>query len=60
MKNGEIVKQGETRKVFTKENIETTFNYPVQMLEDPTTGQTIVVSIPNHMHLEPQKEIRYA
>lgn len=60
MKNGEIVKQGETREVFTKENIETTFNHPVQMLEDPTTGQTIVVSIPNHMHLEPQKEIRYA
>lgn len=60
MKSGEIVMQGETHKVFTKENIEYTFNHPVQMLEDPNTGQKIVVSIPNHFQLKPQKEIQYA
>ena len=60
MKKGKIVKQGPTKEVFTKENIENTFNQPVHMLENSETGQIVVVPVPNYFQSGPTKEKHYA
>ena len=60
MKHGEIIKQGATEEIFTKENIELTFEHPVQMLKEPENGKMVAVSVPNYLKHQTQKEINYA
>lgn len=45
MKEGEIVVQGKTEDVFTREIIELTFNHPVRTIVDPVSKQRIVYSV---------------
>lgn len=57
MKEGRILEHGPTELVFTKDNIETTFDHPVELIKEPRTGRTVVISIPKHLEHQNQKEV---
>lgn len=49
MKNGTIVEHGPTEQVFTKENIEKTFDHPVELIREARTGKSVVMSLPKYL-----------
>lgn len=60
MKAGKIYKQGLSEEVLTKENIEHVFDHPVELLKEPNTGRTVIISIPKSVRNETYKQQNYA
>lgn len=50
LKKGKIIAQGKTELVLSTNNLFTTYDYPIEVIQHPVTGRSVVYPQPVHTH----------